>query len=185
MGPMEEQFDVCTPEGTPTGRWVPRSQAHREGLWHRSSHLWLVDPDRSRILLQRRHPDKQTDPHRWDIAVAGHVSAGQTPLEALVREAFEELGLRLDPATLTFLKATAKQYVEPGFIDREWQHLFGGTWEGDLATLVLQPEEVVDVRWMALTDYHRVVAAGDPDFVGRQEDWLPFEQWLTGRLSPL
>lgn len=175
---LEEHFDVCTPQGEPTGRSVPRSQAHREGLWHRSAHLWLVDQGRTRVLLQRRHPGKQTDPHRWDIAVAGHLSAGQTPLEALVREAFEELGLVLDPESLTFLDAQPKQYDEPGFHDREWQHLFAGFWAGDPSTLVLQPEEVVDVRWMGLEDYQRVVQVGDPDYVGRREDWPSFSAWL-------
>jgi len=180
---MEELFDVCTPEGLPTGRSVPRSQAHREGLWHRSSHLWLVD-SKGRILLQRRHPGKQTDPHRWDIAVAGHLSAGQTPLEAVVREAFEELGLVLLPSSLTFLQATPKQYVEPGFVDREWQHLFAGVWDGELSSLVLQPEEVVDARWMALDQYRQRIEAGDPDYVGRWEDWPGFREWLPS-LGPL
>ena len=120
---MEEHFDVCDPDGRPTGQALPRGEVHRRGLWHRSSHLWLTDT--SRLLLQKRHPDKETDPGRWDIAVAGHLSAGQTPLEALVREAFEELGLRLEPRALEFLTARSKEYVEKAFIDREWQHLYG------------------------------------------------------------
>lgn len=177
--PAEEHFDVCTPEGIPEGRLVPRSQAHREGLWHRSCHLWLADPGRHSLLLQRRHPGKQTDPGRWDIAVAGHVSAGQTPLQALVREAWEELGLVLDPDSVSFLGAHPKEYREPGFVDREWQHLFAGIWTGDLASLVLQAEEVVDVRWMAVEDYWHALNAGDPRYVGRREDWDPFERWFS------
>lgn len=173
----DELFDVCTPEGVPTGTVVPRDQAHREGLWHRSAHLWLVDSAKTRVLLQRRHPGKDTDPGRWDIAVAGHLSAGQTPLEAIVREAEEELGLQLDPSSLTFLTATRKEYVEATFVDREWQHAFAGTWDGDLSTLVLQPEEVVDVRWMPLEDYRRLVEGDDPHYVGRRTDWEPFAAW--------
>ena len=121
---MEELFDICTPEGDPTGQQAPRSQAHQQGLWHRSSHLWILNSS-NLVLLQRRHLAKQTDPGRWDIAVAGHLSAGQTPLQAIVREAQEELGLDLDPNALHFLGAWQKQYVEPSFIDREWQHLSG------------------------------------------------------------
>lgn len=176
---MEEHFDVCSPEGIPTGQTVARSEAHRRGLWHRSSHLWLTD-GRGRLLLQQRHPSKQTDPERWDIAVAGHLSAGQTPLEALVREAQEELGLTLDPGSLTFLNASPKEYIDRDFIDREWQHLFAGVWTGDLGALVLQPEEVVAVRWMDHEDYRRAVFAGDPAYVGRREDWEPFARWLSG-----
>ena len=169
---MEEHFDVCNSEGFPTGRSVPRSQAHREGLWHRSSHLWIVG--RHEVLLQKRHPAKETDPGRWDIAVAGHLSAGQTPLEAIVREAKEELGLVLDPDSLVFLEARPKQYIDPGFIDREWQHLFVGHWEGSLGSLVLQTDEVTEVRWMPLEAYRQVVEAGDPAYVDRQDDLPSF-----------
>jgi isopentenyldiphosphate isomerase len=174
---MEEHFDVCDERGVPTGVALPRSEVHRRGLWHRSSHLWVVN-GRGEILLQRRHPGKQTDPGRWDIAVAGHLSAGQTPLEAMVREAFEELGLRLATERLVFLGASPKQYIEPEFADREWQHAFAVVWDGDTADLVLQPDEVVAVRWMALEDYRRVVAARDDAYVGRLEDWPAFEAWL-------
>lgn len=172
---MEEHFDVCGPDGVPTGTTLPRSEVHRQGLWHRSSHLWVVDGDR--VLLQQRHPGKETDPGRWDIAVAGHLSAGQTPLEAIVREAREELGLVLDPGTLTFLGVAPKQYVGPDFADREWQYQFVTRWSGPLESLVLQADEVVAVRWMRVDAYHQAVAAGDPDYVGRQEDWAAFDRW--------
>jgi len=174
---MEEHFDVCTSEGVPTGESLPRSEVHRRGLWHRSAHLWLVN-SRHEVLLQRRHPGKQTDPGRWDIAVAGHLSAGETPLQALVREAREELGLVVDPLTLTALAPESKQYVEVDFADREWQHPFAGVWNGEPAALTLQADEVVAVRWMALEEYRRVVQAGDEHYVGRREDWPAFEAWL-------
>jgi len=176
---MEELFDLCSPEGVPTGQTVARSRAHAEGLWHRSAHLWLTD-GRGHLLLQQRHPGKQSDPGRWDIAVAGHLSAGQSPLEAIVREAAEELGLALDPTTLSYLGAWPKEYREPGFFDREWQHVFAGRWTGNLDDLVLQAEEVVAVRWIDQEVYRRAVAAGDPTYVDRRDDWAPFGAWVAG-----
>lgn len=174
---MEELFDVCTPEGEPTGRLAPRSEAHRLGLWHRSSHLWVVNRQKE-ILLQRRHPGKQTDPGRWDIAVAGHLSAGQTPQQAMIREAQEELGLHLHPADLHFLGAYRKEYAEPGLIDREWQHLFAARWDGETASLVLQPEEVVEVRWMTLEAFRKAFEGCDPAYVDRREDSADAFAWV-------
>lgn len=49
----------------------------------RPTHLWVA----------RRAWDKPTDPGRHDNLVAGGVGAGQTPLQALVREAWEEAGV--------------------------------------------------------------------------------------------
>src|SRR5262245_21604089 len=174
---MEERFDVCGADGHPTGETLPRSEVRRRGLWHRSAHLWLTDGER--LLLQRRHPGKQTDPDRWDIAVAGHLSAGQTPLEALVREAHEELGLILDPGSLTLLGAWPKEYVETAFIAREWQHAFAGYWSGDLASLVLQADEVTDARWLELEAYESALSERDGAYVDRRDDWTPFWEWLS------
>ena len=176
---MEEHFDVCDASGTPTGQALPRSEVHRRGLWHRSAHLWLVSGEN--LILQQRHPGKETDPGRWDIAVAGHLSAGQTPLEALLREAREELGLTLDAAALTHLGAWPKEYLEPAFADREWQHAFAGVWDGSLERLVLQPDEVVGVRRMDIRAYHERLEAHDPDYVNRLDDWEPFAAWLERR----
>lgn len=49
----------------------------------RPRHLWIA----------RRSPTKATDPGRLDNLVGGGVPWGQSPHEALVREAFEEAGL--------------------------------------------------------------------------------------------
>jgi 8-oxo-dGTP pyrophosphatase MutT (NUDIX family) len=47
------------------------------------THLWLA----------QRSASKSTDPGLWDNLVAGGVPTGQTPQQALVREAWEEAGL--------------------------------------------------------------------------------------------
>ena len=39
---MEEMLDLVNEQGDPLGRAVPRSEAHRLGLRHRTSHVWLV-----------------------------------------------------------------------------------------------------------------------------------------------
>jgi 8-oxo-dGTP pyrophosphatase MutT (NUDIX family) len=50
----------------------------------RPGHLWIA----------QRSPRKATDPGRFDNLVGGGVPHGQTPAQALVREAWEEAGLR-------------------------------------------------------------------------------------------
>lgn len=49
----------------------------------RPTHLWIA----------RRSPTKATDPGMLDNLIGGGVADGQTPLEALVREGWEEAGL--------------------------------------------------------------------------------------------
>lgn len=176
---MEELFDICDPQGHPNGTVAPRSNAHREGLWHRSAHLWIVD-GRGRILLQQRHPNKQTDPSCWDIAVAGHVSAGQTPREAAVREAFEELGLEVVASTLVPLGVRCQEYRDGSYWDREWQHGFGLVWSGELDSLVLQADEVVAIRWIDQPVYRDSLLSEAAGYVNRRADWPDFIRWVSG-----
>ena len=89
-------------DGVPTGRTKPKADVHRDGDWHLASHVWLVTPDH-RVLLQRRSPAKENWPDLWDISVAGHVSAGESAIDAAIREAREELGLSLHARELTHL----------------------------------------------------------------------------------
>ena len=44
----EEIFDIVDENGLPTGETVTRSQAHAEGIRHRTAHIWVV----------REHGDK-------------------------------------------------------------------------------------------------------------------------------
>ena len=72
---------------------APRSFCHspRKPL-HPVIHLHIIDRE-GRIYLQKRSASKHLFPQRWDTAVGGHVSYGEHRLEALYREASEELGL--------------------------------------------------------------------------------------------
>lgn len=45
----------------------------------------------------------------WDISVGGHISAGQTSLEAAKRETAEELGQILSDKAFTFLFTIRQQ----------------------------------------------------------------------------
>lgn len=45
---MEEMLDLVNEQGDPLGRAVPRSEAHRLGLRHRTSHVWLGTPQKRR-----------------------------------------------------------------------------------------------------------------------------------------
>lgn len=52
-----------------------------------------------RTLLLKRHPGATDHPSTWAFA-GGHIEDGETPEQAAVREAQEEVGVSVDPATL-------------------------------------------------------------------------------------
>ncbi|HAO99830.1 MAG TPA: NUDIX hydrolase [Fibrobacteres bacterium] len=74
---------------------VARRQVHgHPDIIHRAVHIIVLN-DEGLMLLQKRAADKDIMPGRWDTSVGGHVGFGQTYEEAALREAEEELGVRL------------------------------------------------------------------------------------------
>lgn len=61
---QEERFDVLHEDGTPKGFSKARSLVHRDGDWHRSTHIWILSSD-GEVLVQRRAAGKDTFPVRY------------------------------------------------------------------------------------------------------------------------
>jgi 8-oxo-dGTP diphosphatase len=88
------------------------------------------------VLLVHRHPSRQVYPDCWDL-VGGHVEAGELPDQAVSRECFEELGVRIHDAT------PIPMTVPDSTID---MHAFLVTrWDGEPVNAA--PEEHDDLRW--------------------------------------
>jgi isopentenyldiphosphate isomerase len=156
----EEMLVVCDENNNVLGE-KPKSEVHRNGLWHRGAHLWITD-GRGNVLQQYRDPRKVILPGVWDIAVAGHVSAGDTPAKTVVREAEEELGLQL---SLVDFSPVGRSMAESITITdmpivEGWQHrVFDYNYvmcrEIDLTKLRLERGHVADVRWYPIDRLER------------------------------
>lgn len=66
--------------------------------------LWCRNDDNSiDVFLQRRSQVVKNHPGKLDISFAGHVDAGETPLDAAYREGVEELGYEIDTEKLVYI----------------------------------------------------------------------------------
>jgi isopentenyldiphosphate isomerase len=154
-----ELVDVLTDEGLLTGRTKAKDLVHRDGDWHGAAHLWNVSSD-GRVLLQRRALVKESWPGLWDVSVAGHVTAGETALAAVVRETREELGLAVDASDLSPLgRIRYHCALRPDYVENEFHDIFLLRRDVALSSLRLDPLEVADVAYVhpsAFSRYERV-----------------------------
>lgn len=92
MDNQQELFPIVEPDGRVVGR-ATRAECHSGSkLLHPVVHLHVFN-SAGDIYLQKRPEWKDIQPGKWDTAVGGHIDYGETPEEALLREAHEELGL--------------------------------------------------------------------------------------------
>lgn len=96
---------------------VTKQQAHQKGLLHRTVISEIRDSQGNWILMKQAS-DRQ-DAGKYVSPVGGHVRAGETEDEALIREALEEAGLE----DFTF-KLIGKVIFNRFVIGRQENHYF-------------------------------------------------------------
>lgn len=149
---MDELIDILTPEGKLTGKTALKSEAHKNGWFHATVHVWLFTSD-EKILLQKRALTKKVFPGLWDISVAGHVGAGEEILTSARREVKEEIGLDLQEKDLVKIGTRIHQISHSnGIQDNEYHHVYIAELKAPLSTLKIQKEEVDAIKLFDLSD---------------------------------
>ena len=165
-----ELFDICDEQGNPTGDTVERSMAHANGICHRTAHIWIAKEENGRykVLLQKRAMNKDSFPGRYDTSSAGHIQAGDEPMESALRELGEELGIKAETTDLDFAGTFRIQYEKEFhgkmFRDNEVAFVFVYQKPVDIADLTIQKEELDGVSWFDLEDTYEACKNHDQKF---------------------
>ena len=134
----DEIWDVYDVNRRRTGKTVIREQSWGFEKYHLIVHVCVFHPD-GRMLIQKRAHEKKAWPDLWEVSAGGSALAGEDSWQAAEREVFEELGLKLD---LKDVRPHLSANYERGFDD-----FYCVIRDVDLNQLVLQKEEVAEVRW--------------------------------------
>jgi len=140
-GTETEMLPVVEPNGVVIGQ-ASRRYAHECRLLHPVVHLHVIDR-MGRLYIQKRSMTKKLLPGYWDTAVGGHVSYGENVVEALCREASEELSF------VGFNPVCLGSYVWESPTERELVHIFA-----TVGNFSLSPDhdEVSDGRYWDMKD---------------------------------
>ena len=168
---MAEFLDIVDMTGTPTGEIIDRGTAHREGILHRTTHLWILRRrnEITEVLLQKRSQNKDSFPGCYDISSAGHMPAGVDWLPSALRELEEELGIKSvspDDLILCGQRHIVHDDVFHGipYKDRQISNIYCIWLDVEPEDLTLQEEEVEEVIWMPLEECIKKVESFDPTF---------------------
>jgi 8-oxo-dGTP pyrophosphatase MutT (NUDIX family) len=102
----------------------------------------------TQVLLQLRSGTGYRDGH-WACAAAGHVEAGESVVDAAVREAREEVGVRIDPVDLVPLCAMHRTHANGRPVDERADFFFTcARFEGEPRRL--EQHKSADLRWFDL-----------------------------------
>lgn len=171
---MEEYVDILTKNGIKTGNVCTKKEVHNLGLWHASIQLWIVN-SKQEVLIQKRASNKDSYPGLWDISVAGHLTAGDTPEIAAIRETKEEIGLNIQEKDLIFLKKVKRSKTpKASFFDNEFNYLYLLKNDFSLNELVLQEDEVDQVKLISVNEFKQQLKQNKDIFVPHGETYYAY-----------
>ena len=168
-------FDPYVDVPTTTGTYATREIVHRCGMWHSTSHVWIVDPSASSVLIQRRSMAKDTFPGRWDISSAGHVNASSGgPKRTATSELAEELGMDdVDEKELELAFVIPAEQAYMGGCNA-YEHVYFLVRDGGegIQTLSLGEAEVSEVAWKPAMEVLDALRKGDGGYAPRTAGYV-------------
>ena len=179
---MSELWDVYTIDRRLTGKSCLRGKQGElaEDEFHLWVMVWIRNPQSGKYLISRRSADKDTDPLKWET-VAGHTIAGDTSLDAALREVYEEVGIRLkaEYAKLLATKVTTSYDGQRHNWIRD-SFYFETTGDADLDKATTR--EVIETKWLSFDEIREMYERGEcclnmGDLYGFELNPVPSDQY--------
>jgi len=163
-----EYFPVVTEDGEVIGK-ATRKECHSGSfLLHPVIHLHVFN-SRGELYLQKRAPDKDIQPGKWDTAVGGHVDYGEETEHALQREVSEELGIKeFKPVFLRRYKFVSDKEAE---LVNSYYTIFDGDIQPD-------PVEITEGKFWKIADIENQIGKEvfTPNF---ENEWITIVRSLS------
>lgn len=143
-----ELWDVLDAQRRPLHRTHVRGTPMKKGEYHLVVFVWIVN-SRGELLLTKRSPEKETYPNLWENT-GGSALAGETSLQAVRRELFEETGISAQEDELHFLgSCIGRTWISDTYLLRR---------DVPLEDIRFQPGETCDARWVSWQELEELIA---------------------------
>jgi isopentenyl-diphosphate delta-isomerase len=140
--------ELVDASGVPAGSATVDEAHQAPGQLHRAFSVFLRDRD-GRVLLQQRAAGKTRFPLRWGNTCCGHPVPGESVTVAAARRLVEEVGVGGVQLTEVGVYSYYAEDPATGRVEYEYDHVLLGDMPS-ARTLMPDPDEVADLRWVAL-----------------------------------
>lgn len=128
------------------------------------SALWITN-SKNEVLLAQRSLSKKHDPGKWGPAVAGTVERGESYEKNMLKEAFEELGLKdfnyqIGPK----LRRTGMHNY---FVQR-----YIATIDNDIPEFVFLPDEIEAIAWFSKKELEKDITLNPEKYLRSVIEWI-------------
>ncbi|MFA7686206.1 MAG: NUDIX domain-containing protein, partial [Candidatus Gracilibacteria bacterium] len=157
-----------------------RAEVHRDGDWHRSIDIWIINPQ-NELLIQKRAMQKESYPGLWEVSCSGHVAAGEESLKSAIRELKEELSVEVAPTQLQFLFEDKEINITNNgtFINKEFKEIYLLKLDWPVEKYTVQKEEVESVKYISQEGLKEALKINPQDFVPHDLLYEKFFQILS------
>jgi isopentenyl-diphosphate delta-isomerase len=123
-----------------------KMQAHKEALLHRAFSVFIFNK-KGELLLQRRALNKYHSPGLWTNTCCSHPRPNEILMNAVKRRLVEEMGFDCD--LFYQFNFIYKASLDQGMTEHELDHVYFGTYEGEI---IINPEEVSEYKFVSITE---------------------------------
>lgn len=167
MGLEKENLTIYNEANQPIGT-VSREEAIKRGLLVEGVQLWIINPETNQVLMQKRSRYKKNNPGKIDVSVSGHVKSTETPMQAILREAREEIGFADSQLLCGKMQKFAQSQIDLRKYGRQGNYsmtFFLAFLSNSLDTYVKNDEEVDKLFFMDYEELKRRVRENDSEML--------------------
>ena len=162
-----ELVDVLDENGNKTGEKATLDDICNRGLWHNSVHAIIITKDR-KIVAQKRSLSIVMNPDMIELSVGGAVNSAEEPLQAIIRETKEELGIYVEPSEVIYINKRRynKHYKKLNKTSKTILHTYVIKLRSPISNTKLQDSETSKIYFLSeskakrLVSYHRIARLG-------------------------
>lgn len=156
-----EYIDVVNENNILTGEIVPKNEVREKGLFYREV-IGIIVNEKKEILLQKRASSKKEYANMWELCY-GHVSSGEQPKDAMIRELKEENGLKVSEEDLVFvgIEKTVEYNSESLRYHNVFSYVYLINTQNKITDYVFQKEEVSGGKYISIKELRELFLKKD------------------------